>query len=212
VIRSLRLGHLSSHIPWEKPKKCHLKCLATSSQALIFKWNMALYKQAPQLRKRGESKSDRISLRWKEHVWHFHSEHWGTLKQCWFDVMVGSYCCVEKVSVFTPAFLDKLLQLSMDWTDEMRVEWRWVCMVTSHKNKSKPPRGIPFLLSHWTVCFAFNVLVSVEGPLAIVSVKESKQRRTWKRVRIAIPWDLNSSRSFYQNSWIIRYDSRSMVV
>lgn len=49
-----------------------------------------------------ESKSDRISPRWKELIWHFHSERWDTLKWCWFDVMVGSYCFVEKVSAFNP--------------------------------------------------------------------------------------------------------------
>lgn len=177
MIRSLRQGHLSSHIPWEKPKKWHLKCLTTSSQALIFKWNMALYKQAPQMRKRGESISDRISLRWKELVWHFHSESWGTLKRCWFDVMVGSYCCVEKVRVFTPASLDKLLKRSMEQAEELRLERRWVGTVTSHKNKSNPPHRIPLLLSHWSVCFAFNVLVKTEGPLVIASAEESKHKR-----------------------------------
>ena len=130
VIRFLGQGHLSSHIPREKPKKWHLKCLDTSLQALIFKWNMALCKQAPQLRKREESKSDRISPRWKELTWQFHSEHWGTLRQCWFDVMVGSYCCVEKVSIFTPASLDKLLKRSVERADEQRLVRRRVGTVT----------------------------------------------------------------------------------
>lgn len=100
----------------------------------------------------GESKSDRISLRWKELVWHFHSKHWGTLKQCWFDVMVGSYCCVEKVSVFTPASLDKLLKRSMGRAEVVRLERRWVGTVTSHKNKSNSPRCIPLLLSLIWLC------------------------------------------------------------
>lgn len=124
----------------------------------------------------GESKSDRISLRWKELLWHFHSERWGTLKQCWFDVMVGSYCRVEKVGVFTPASLDKLLKRSMERAEELRLERRWVGTVTSHKNKSSAPRCIPLLLSHCSVCFAFNVLVKTEGPLVIASARESKQK------------------------------------
>lgn len=138
---------------------------------------MALNKQASQLRKKWESKSDRISLRWKELVWHFHSECWGTLKQCWFDVMVGSYCHVEKVVVFTPASLDKLLKHSMEQVEELGPERRWVGTVTPHKNKSNAPRCTPLLLSHCSVCFAFNVLEKTEGPLAIASAEESKQQK-----------------------------------
>lgn len=124
---------------------------------------MALYKQAPQPRKMGESKSDRISLRWKEHVWHFHNEGpWSNVGlMSWWEVTA----VWKRLAFFTPTFLDKLLKRSVEQADEMRAWWRWVGMVTSHKNKSNPPCGIPFMLSHWSVCFAFSVLVGAEGPL-----------------------------------------------
>lgn len=49
--------------------------------------------------------------------------------------------------------------------------------VTSHKNKSNPHRRIPHLLSHWSVCFAFSVLVKTKGPLVIASAEESKHKK-----------------------------------
>lgn len=73
----------------------------------------------PSAEEEEESKSDRISPRWKGLVWHFHSEHWGTLKWCWFDVMVGSYCFVEKVSVFNPDSPGKTAK-NAAWSPERR--------------------------------------------------------------------------------------------
>lgn len=47
----------------------------------------------------------------------------------WWEVIA----VLEKVSVFTPAFLDKLLKRSMEQADELRLEWRLVDMVSSQK-------------------------------------------------------------------------------
>lgn len=114
---------------------------------------------APQLRKRGESKSDRISLRWKELVWHFHSKRRGALKQCWVNVMVGSYCCVEKVSIFTSASLDKLVKHNVRWAEELR-PWRWAGTTSHHITHTLLGDSLSMLfllISPWSICFIITI-------------------------------------------------------
>lgn len=89
--------------------------------------------------------------------------------------MVGSYCRAEKVGVFTPAPLDKVLKRSVEraeelgpWVGERGGGAQGAAKMSRHghtaqKNKSNAPCCIPLLLSHCSVCFAcFNVLVKTE--------------------------------------------------
>lgn len=93
--------------------------------------------------------------------------------------------------------------MSWDWSE---VERAW-----SHHTKTNPshPAAFPSLLSHWSVCFAFNVLVNTKGPLVIASAKEPKDKKTCNRVVITKLWDLNNwiwDGTSNQNRWIILSD------
>lgn len=92
---------------------------------------------------------------------------------------------------------------SWDWSKD---EW-----ARSHHTKTNAthPAAFPLLLSHWSVCFAFNVLVRTEGPLVIASAEESKHKKTCKRAITATPWDVRSwiwGGTFNQNHWITQSD------
>lgn len=137
---------------------------------------MALYKQTPQLRKRG--RVNQIGFHSDEKnssdIFTVSAEgHWSNVgPMSWWEVIA-----LRKRLASSP-LLSWINCKNAAWSKQRSWHRSKDGRARSHRVERNQtlPACSPLLLSHCSVCFAFNVLVEPKGPLVITSAEESKHR------------------------------------